>query len=183
MTYVALLRGINVGGNNMMEMKRLKATFEAAGMTHVRTYINSGNVVFRAHSADRAGVERLLEAAIERDFELRIKVLLRDGGTVLAIAAALPDNWTNDAVTRCDVMYLWEDVDRPGILGELPAKPGIDEVRYVPGALLWHVARENVRRSGMVRIVGTPLYAKMTVRNCNTARKLAQLVRETDAAE
>ncbi len=54
MTYVALLRGINVGGNRKVEMKRLKATFERAGFADVRTYINSGNVIFGSESTDAA---------------------------------------------------------------------------------------------------------------------------------
>ena len=48
MVYVALLRGINVGGKNIVEMARLKQAFEELGFTSVKTYINSGNVIFRA---------------------------------------------------------------------------------------------------------------------------------------
>jgi uncharacterized protein (DUF1697 family) len=53
MTYVALLRGINVGGNNKVEMKKLKTTFETLGFTSVVTYINSGNIIF--NTSDKNG--------------------------------------------------------------------------------------------------------------------------------
>ena len=52
MTYVALLRGINVGGNNKVEMARLKKVFESLGFINVRTYINSGNVIFDTDTTD-----------------------------------------------------------------------------------------------------------------------------------
>lgn len=55
MIYVALLRGINVGGNNKINMKQLKETFEQAGMLDVVTYINSGNIIFADHQ------ERLMQ--------------------------------------------------------------------------------------------------------------------------
>ncbi|MDQ3501393.1 MAG: DUF1697 domain-containing protein, partial [Actinomycetota bacterium] len=76
MVYVALLRGINVGGKNKVEMKKLKATFEGAGMTDVTAYINSGNVVFKSTARKAAELEAKLEKAIERDFGFSIKVLL-----------------------------------------------------------------------------------------------------------
>ena len=64
MVYVALLRGINVGGKNKVGMKELKAAFEEAGMTSVRTYINSGNVIFSSGIRGRARLGALLEEAI-----------------------------------------------------------------------------------------------------------------------
>ena len=102
---------------------------------------------------------------------------------ITAIADSLPDDWANETTAKCDVMFLFDAVDSPEILGELTIKPEIDDVRYVPGALLWRVDRRNVTRSGMLKIVGTDLYRQMTVRNCNTARKLAELARQADVAE
>lgn len=65
MKYVALLRGVNVGGNRKLDMKELKATFERAGMIEVRTYINSGNIIFRDDSRESPRLTSLLESAIE----------------------------------------------------------------------------------------------------------------------
>ena len=55
-------------------------------------------------------------------------------------------------------------------------RPVIDDVRYESGAILWYVARSKVTRSGMLKLVGTKLYANMTIRNCNTLRKLDALM-------
>jgi uncharacterized protein (DUF1697 family) len=183
MTYVALLRGINVGGNRKIEMKRLKATFEQLGLGDVRTYINSGNVIFRTESTDATALAGVLEAAIETDFGFPVKVLVRSADDIRALVDALPADWANDDAAKCDVMFLAEEIDGPDILDRLTIKPDIDDARYVPGAVLWRVERPKATRSGMMKLVGTELYAQMTVRNCNTARKLDSLMRQGAEAE
>lgn len=180
MVWVALLRGINVGGKNKVPMKQLAAAFERAGMTHVRTYINSGNVVFRSGENDPAAVGAALEAEIEAEIGFVPMLLVREGATIVAIAEALPAGWANDDVSKCDVMYLSREMDDPSALEHVTIKPDTDEVMYVPGAILWRVDRKLVGRSGLLKVMGTPLYKQITVRNCNTARKLAELVAEAD---
>ena len=177
-TYVALLRGINVGGNRKVDMKQLKATFEHAGMNDVSTYINSGNVIFRSDSDDPVSLTELLESAIQSEFGFPVKVMLRDTGNIRALVEMLPDDWVNGPEAKCDVMFLGEDVDDRAVLDLLTIKPEIDDVRYGPGAVLWRVERSAATRSGMLKLVGTDLYANMTVRNCNTLRKLDALMRQ-----
>jgi uncharacterized protein (DUF1697 family) len=179
--YVALLRGINVGGKNKVEMAKLKATFEKAEMSNVTTYINSGNVVFRDNRRKPATIASALEKAIEKDLGLPIRVLIRDLPAIKKVIKALPAAWTNDASMKCDVMFLWEGFDRKSILKELKIKPEIEEVVYVPGAIFWRIDRPNVTRSGMIKIVGTDLYKGMTIRNCNTVRKLAEMMEELES--
>lgn len=175
MEYVALLRGINVGGNNKVEMKRLKQVFEDAGMASVRTYINSGNVLFSSDSA-AATVTRRLEKAIHEHFGFPVSVLLRDIDQMRSLVKAMPPDWRNDDKKKCDVIFLWPEVDRPEILEQLDFRPEFEDVRYTPGAVMWCLARENATKSRLPRIVGTPLYKQVTVRNCNTARKLLELM-------
>jgi uncharacterized protein (DUF1697 family) len=176
MTYVALLRGINVGGNNQIGMKALKAGFERLGMTAVRTYIASGNVIFEDETTPAADLMSTFEDLIKHDFGLSIRVLVKDRQAMTSIVMALPPDWANDSAMRCDVIFLWPDLDRPELIEELPVKQGIDEVRYVPGAVLWRIDRPNVTRSGLGKVVGTPNYRSMTIRNCNTTRKLLELM-------
>lgn len=180
MTYVALLRGINVGGKNKVEMRKLKSTFEQAGMSNVTTYINSGNVVFTDNRHKPPTIISVLEAAIESDLGLSIKVLIRDLPAIRKVTRALPETWTNDAKMKCDVMFLWKGFDRKDILKELKIKPEIEDVIYVPGAIIWRVDRPNQTRSGLIKIVGTDLYKGMTIRNCNTVRKLAEMMESAE---
>lgn len=172
--HLALLRGINVGGKNKVEMSRLRGVFESLGFGDVRTYINSGNVIFDAVPSEVDPAD--LEAGIIDEFGLAIPVLLRDGHSIERVRQALPEHWVNDSTMKCDVMFLWDDVDDPAVLDRLAIKDGIDDVVYVPGALLWRVDRDHVTRSGMMKLAGTKLYSAMTIRNCNTVRKLAALM-------
>lgn len=174
--HVALLRGINVGGKNKVEMPRLRAVFEAGGIQQVSTYINTGNVIF---AASKSPDSRMLERAITEEFDLEIPVLLRSQDDMRRVTQAVPQEWTNDDLMKCDVMFLWDDVDRPDVLDGLDWREDIDDVRYIPGALLWRVDRPNLTRSRITKMVGTKLYRSMTVRNVNTVRKLAALMDHT----
>ena len=196
MVYVALLRGINVGGNNKVDMKRLKLAFEQAGMRQVVTYINSGNIVFSWDAEEGAGrgdlspeqeqerkhkLAGILEDVILREFNLPIRVVIRSLKDIREVIRHLPEAWTNDDIMRSDVLFLWAEADAPEVLDELKFKPEIDRVLYAPGAVLWSVDRANATRSGMQKLIGTRLYGLMTVRNVNTTRKIHQLMEDAAA--
>lgn len=177
MRYLALLRGVNVGGANKVSMADLKAVFEAAGMIAVSTYINSGNVIFSTAIVDRAQLTGLLREAIRGRTGLDLDLQLRDADDLSAIVQAIPAEWKNDDSTKCDVVFLPPEVDGVGMLEKLEPRPGVEDAIYVPGALIWRVDRKDATRSRLTRIVGTPLYSRVTVRNCNTTRKLLELLR------
>jgi uncharacterized protein (DUF1697 family) len=178
MTYVALLRGINVGGANKVSMKELKAVFEQAGMTSVRTYINSGNVVFSTKRRGRGQLVETLQRAIAEHFGFEITVVVRDIDKMRSLVGAIPADWRDNQTMRCYVMFLFPDVDRPSIMKQLTIKPDLDDVRYASGAVVWRVDRKNLTKSGMIKLTGIPLYKQMTIRNCNTTRRLLQLMEE-----
>ncbi|MDK2866869.1 MAG: hypothetical protein PWP51_1425 [Clostridiales bacterium] len=191
MVYAALLRGINVGGKNKIAMSKLKESFESVGMTHVVTYINSGNIIFQWHAGEQTAPEKMpetavdvlsqkLEAVIERDFGLAIKVLVLDMNAMTAVMEALPDAWQNDDAMKSDVMFLWELISETELRSKLKIVSDIDTVYIIKEAILWSVLRENATRSGMTKVVGTALYKKMTVRNVNTVRKIYALMLTND---
>jgi uncharacterized protein (DUF1697 family) len=176
MVYVALLRGVNVGGSNKVDMKELRAVIETAGMSSARTYINSGNVVFATDILDRAQITKALEEAIEERFGAAIRVLVRNVDEIRAVVEALPVDWADDRSTKCDVFFLWDEVDSPSVLGRFDFDPEMEDVRYTPGAVIRRIDRTHASRSRLPRIAGTPVYQQMTIRNCNTARKLLALM-------
>ncbi len=179
MIYVALLRGINVGGNNKIDMKELKETFEDVGMESVTTYINSGNIIFTDSSHSRLEIERTLEKAIMDRHMLNIKVLVRSLDDFDEMMKALPGSWKNDKTMKSNVIFLVEGIDNGKLLDELSIKEGIDTVKYVPGAILWMVDKKNSTKSGMLRLVGTKIYRDMTIRNVNTVRKIYEIMKGT----
>ncbi len=175
MHFVALLRGINVGGNNPVPMRELKALCEGLGWTDVRTYINSGNVVFSADGTCQA-LASALEAGIRERFGFPVSVLVLTAEHMERIGAELPADWVKSATMRTDVMFLWPEMDHPGIIDLLGPK-AVDRVRHVPGAVLWNVLDADYNRSALNNLVGTKTYKAMTVRNVNTFRALLALLR------
>lgn len=176
MIYIALLRGINVGGNNKIDMKLLKQSFVRVGMKNVVTYINTGNIIFTQDDLSKSELSGVLEEVIHTDFGLQIKVIVRSLIDVRNIIQAIPDSWKNDKEMKSDVMFLWDEVDNQSVLEQLVIKPDIDTVKYVPGAILWSIDKKNLTKSGMSKIIGTKLYKLVTVRNVNTARKIYELM-------
>jgi uncharacterized protein (DUF1697 family) len=175
MTYVAFLRGVNVGGKGIVSMAAIKEALVALGLSDVRTYINSGNIIFSTRASGVHQLTARIEKALEQHTGMAIKVLVMDHKTLKKVVDAIPRNWVDDKTMRTYVLLLWKELDDRGILDHLPIKPGVDELRYTRGAVVWRVDRENVGRSHMNRIVGTPLYKKITIRSANTIRKLNEL--------
>jgi uncharacterized protein (DUF1697 family) len=178
MVYIAFLRGINVGGKSIVNMVGLKRCFEQLGLSNVKTYINSGNVIFSAEQEDSDSLASRIETALDRIFDPGIRVLVKTREELQNITAAIPNTWVNDTDTRCDVLLLWQAVDDPQVLEELPTEPDIETIRYLPGAIVWYVDRSLVTKSHMTRIIGTPLYKQLTIRNVTTVRKLVTLSNE-----
>lgn len=176
MIYVALLRGINVGGAHKVGMTDLKRVFEQLGHRDVSTYINSGNVIFASRGRSETALATGIEEAVETEFGFRPRALVRTGADIQSIAGAIPDEWTNGPAMRADVVYLLDGVDAGAASSQLEPREGIEHVRLAPGAFIWMVNRKDATRSRLTGMVGTPLAKQATVRNVNTARKLAALV-------
>jgi uncharacterized protein (DUF1697 family) len=175
MIYVAFLRGVNVGGKSIVSMAAIRAALVALGLSDVRTHINSGNVIFSTRASDAQRLTVRIEKALEQHTGMAIKLLVMDHKALKKIVDAIPRTWVDDKTMRTYVLLLWKELDDRGILDRLAIKPGVDELRYTPGAVVWRVDRANVGRSQMNRIVGTPIYKKITIRSANTMRKLNQL--------
>lgn len=174
MKFVLLLRGINVGGKNRVEMARLKKTLESLGYSDVVTYINSGNAIFEN---DQPPEITQINNALKNTFGFDIPALLLSGEDVIRITKAIPDDWDTDHdKQKSDVLYLFEGVDSPEILDKIGYRPEIEEFIYVKGAVITNISRKNQSKGSLQKIAGTDLYRKITIRNTRTARKLAELV-------
>ena len=176
MLSVALLRGINVGGNNKVDMKKLKSAFEALGFANVRTYINTGNVLFEHKKQSSKILAQNIQPFLKKTFGFEINLIVCEEAILQNIAKAIPETWTNNENEKTDVMFLWDGMNDPTVVERLKINPDVDRVKYVPGALLWNIKRKDFSKSGMGKIVGTLLYKQMTVRNVNTVRKLAEIL-------
>jgi uncharacterized protein (DUF1697 family) len=170
--YVALLRGINVGGNNKVEMPKLKKVFESLGFENVSTYINSGNVIFET---DKKDLEPQIEKALKKAFEFELRIVVRDAKNIKKLCKEIPKDWLNDTEQRTDVLFLWDEFDTKKSV-DLIKTTGVDTLKYIDGAIVWHVKRKDVAKSGMKKFIGSLIYKNMTARNINTVRKLNELL-------
>lgn len=172
MKYIALFRGINVGGNRKVEMKKLKGLFESLGYTKVSTYINSGNILFES-DLDTKSVLTKITKTFEKTFDFEIPTLVKTEKEMKKIADAIPKDWQNDPKQRTDIAYLFPEIDSKKIIEELPFKKEFVDVRYTKGAIIWNIKKVNVNKSNLAKLISHKLYKSMTIRNVNTARFLA----------
>lgn len=182
--FVALLRGVNVGGNNMISMSALKKSFEALGFANVSTYINSGNIIFEAKESDARKLEKKIEQMLSHEYQLNSKVVLRSFSEMEKLVQSLPRKWGEDSSWRYNVIFLRHTIDSEEILDELPANSDIEEVVYRPGTLLWSAQAESIIQTKMNKLSSRKMFQDMTVRNLNTTKKLYELMKkavETDS--
>jgi uncharacterized protein (DUF1697 family) len=181
--FVCLLRGINVGGNNMISMGSLKISFARMGFTDVTTYINSGNIIFRAKDRDARKLETKIERMLEREYKLGCKVVVRSFAEMAALIKSLPKTWNGDQRWRYNVIFLRHSIDSPDVVDRLNAKPDIEEVVYRPGTLLWSAKVGDASRTAMQKLPGQKIFQDMTVRNLNTTMKIYELMKNKDEDE
>ncbi len=109
--YLALLRGINVGGKTKVKMADLKACFEKLGYGHVQTYGNSGNVIFTAASTDPRQLESHLEEALATNFSSSIGVFIRSLADMKEVLEEIPTDWQTSSERKYDIIFLHHSID------------------------------------------------------------------------
>jgi uncharacterized protein (DUF1697 family) len=174
--FVALLRGVNVGGNNMISMGALRKSFEGMGFGQVGTYINSGNILFKSKENDARKLETKIEKMLLKEYQLDSRVVVRTLPEMVKLVKSLPESWSTDSDWRYNVMFLRHTIDSEEILAELPVKSDIERLEYRPGALLWSAKANNLSETSMAKLGSRKIHRDMTVRNLNTTRKLCDLM-------
>jgi uncharacterized protein (DUF1697 family) len=174
--YVALLRGINVGGNNMVSMKSLKESFERMGFDDVSTYINSGNVLFRSDEKDPRKLEERIDCMLAKDYKLQPRTVVRSRAEMGRLLKTIAKTWKPDPQLRCNVIFLRHEIDSKSLLKHIQIKPDIEAVVYCPGTLLWSAQLDALTRTAMLKLASRPIYKEMTIRNPNTTAKVFELM-------
>lgn len=176
--YVALLRGINVGGRNAVAMTALREAFETAGFGAVRTYIQSGNVLFES-DAPRPSLEGDIEAMLERRLGTALVVVVRSHAQLRSVVQKAPPGFgAEPGRYHSDVIFLKAPLTSAQAMGVVDLREGVDQAWA--GTRVLYFARLSERRvqSRMSKIVGTPEYQRMTIRSWSTTTKLLDLLDE-----
>ena len=170
--YVALMRGINVGGKNKLPMRDLVAIFEQAGCTDIATYIQSGNVVFNAKPAIVKNLVCAIPAGIKESFGLTLPVVLRSGRALLEVIAnnPLPPSDADHA----HVMFLRDAPDARAVANLDPNRSPGDTFKVVGDNI--YLRCESVAKTKLTNAYfDGKLSTVSTLRNRRTVLKLVEM--------
>ncbi|MDR3070227.1 MAG: DUF1697 domain-containing protein [Propionibacteriaceae bacterium] len=194
-TYVALLRGVNVGGNNKISMKELGAEFESQGFANVLTYINSGNILFDSGIADVREVKAACEAVILERFGLDIAVAILAAGELVDAIAHAPNWWGRSPNAEPDAKRDVQTGVKSGakhnaifVISPMSAaqacasmgepKPEVEKIAYHGCLIFWTAQLATFNQTRWAKVVNNKeVYNAITIRNANTAYKLAELAK------
>jgi uncharacterized protein (DUF1697 family) len=187
MRYIALLRGINVGGNTMIKMAELKVVFEKCGFENVTSYINSGNLAFDAPALQKpprskgTALDResdlisVIENAIQKEFGKAIPVMVRDQGAIADILANNPFDGEFESHKEMHVLFMKDEMpsEKQKLLIE---RQTADERFSVRGREIYCHLRHGVADSLLGKgFIDKKLKISVTGRNWRTVEKLSNL--------
>ena len=179
MIYIALLRGVNVGGKRKLPMPELRAALADAGFERVSTYINSGNIIFTSENPDARALEGRIVRLISDKFALEVPTLVISAAELAAALTHAPDWWGDDPEAKHNAIFVLPPATAEDVcatVGEI--KPEYERMAYHGQVIYWSAPRATFSHTRWSKVVGTSAYASVTIRNADTARKLAALTRE-----
>ena len=179
LTYVILIRGINVGGKNKVPMAGLRKCLEELGYSDVATYIASGNVILRSDKRAKE-VKAQIEGILPENFELDdefIKVLVLTHNQFQSVIDNKPQGFGEQPEKyHSDAIFLM-DIDTAEAMPAFDPREGVDKVWPGDGVIYSQRLSAQRTKSRLSKIMGTPAYKSMTIRNWNTTTKLLEILR------
>jgi uncharacterized protein (DUF1697 family) len=179
--YVALLRGINVGGKNLIKMPALKACFENQGFTEVATYIQSGNVLFESTENNLESLTKDLETMLSAEFGYESRVVVVSHDQLKSAVERAPKGFgSKPAEYRYDVLFLKPPLTADEAMKSITTRDGVDEAFAGKGVIYFSRLIPRASQTYLSRVVSLPVYQNMTIRNWNTTTKLLALMNPGD---
>jgi uncharacterized protein (DUF1697 family) len=180
MKYVALLRGINVGGKNKVSMSSLKKSLEALGFPNVSTYIASGNVILKSDKPTveiKAQIEKALPESFKLDDDL-IKVLVLTRNQLQSVIDNKPEGFGEQPEKyHSDAIFLM-GINSASVMPLFNPREGVDKVWPGDGVVYSQRLSSQRTKSRLSKIMATPAYKSMTIRNWSTTTKLLEILKK-----
>lgn len=176
-SYVALLRGINVGGKNSLPMAELVSMLEALGAKEVKTYIQSGNAVFRGTAELKKKIQQKLPAEISKHKGFDIQLMVMDADKYAGIIAANPYAVIPEAGSIVHVGFLAEAPNKPDMEKLEKLKTGSEQFHLAADAFYLH-APDGFGKSKLANGAEKALGVPMTIRNWKTVCKIDELAKQ-----
>jgi len=174
-TYIALFRGINVGGNNIIPMKDLVKIFEGMGFTDVKTYIQSGNVVFKSDPINTKPISKEISGKILKKFGFEPRVILLEKDEFKKIADKSPFK-TSEGKTL-HIFFLESEPRNPDLKALNEVKSSTEEFKLLKNVFYLY-APDGIGRSKLAAGVEKKLGVTATGRNWNTISKLIEMAEQ-----
>lgn len=175
-TYIALLRGINVGGKNKVAMPILKKVFEEQGFSNVVTYINSGNVVFSSEVQDIHKLIQQCEAIITERFMLTVPVAVLPANQLAEAVIHAPIWWNADKDTIHYAIFVLPPTTIEDVFAAVgDIDPQYECIAYHDQIIFWSAHTKTFSKSRWSKIASSSVNNSVTIRNANTVNKLLQL--------
>jgi uncharacterized protein (DUF1697 family) len=176
--YIALLRGINVGGRNKISMPALKIAFEELGFFEVITYINSGNVIFSSNIQDKGELIRKCESAIADKFILSIPVAVISAKDLSDALKNAPKWWNTDKKSVNHAIFVIPPTGPEEVFAEIgEARPEYEKVAHYGSVIFWSAPLKTFSKAKWSKIAASSVNNNVTIRNANTVNKLLMLTK------
>lgn len=177
-TYISMLRGINVSGQKPVKMDRLKAMCESLGLTLVSTYIQSGNVVFDSAVSDSLELEEMIRESIDQEFGHQVNVFIRTGEEFARIRMENPYLQEQGIdLSKLHITFLSAPPSRAGSDKLSSADAGRDRFQRIGREIHLHCPNGYGKTKLSNTFIEKQLGVSATTRNWNTVNKLLNLAR------
>lgn len=181
--FLALLRGINVGGNNVIAKEDLQQCFEDLGYEGVRTYIQSGNILFSSGARNIAKLTATIEKGLADRFSYAARAVVLSHKQYIAALDAAPSRWGHVETQKHNALFTLDGITPEEVLAQLPApKARLERVGTGPRVIFWSASKKELSKTTIMKLSRSPLYLQMTVRNHNTVFRLRDLFLERPAS-
>ncbi len=176
--YIALLRGINISKKNKISMKILKRGFEGLAFREVRTYLNSGNVIFSSDEEDTGKLTEQIEAMIKKQFGLDIPVFIISKESLEDILHNAPDWWGNDNKEIYDnLIFILPPASFSEVYDNIgEPKKELEKIIEYKEAIFWSFNRKDYQKTNWwSKTASSNISKRLTIRTANTVRKIVNM--------
>ncbi len=176
--YIAFLRGVNISGKNKVPMAELKKDFEKLDFGEVKTYLNSGNVIFSSDENNTEKIAKQIERMIKNQFDLDIPVFVISSEALADILYNAPDWWgTENEEIYDNLIFIMPPATFTEVYSEIgEPKEELEKIKAYKEVIFWSFSRKKYQKTNWwSKTANANISSKLTIRTANTVRKIATM--------
>ena len=178
--FLALLRGVNVGGRNIIAKGDLQICFQDMGFCDVCTYLQSGNVLFRSQERRIGKLTQTIEIGLSDHFFYKARAVVISRKMFRSAIHSAPRDWGRNDQRQHQALFTLGGANPEQVLLKLVSpKTEIEEVNAGSGAIFWSISKADLKKSTFLRLPASPAYRQLTIRNHNTVFRLMELMEKS----